>query len=173
MARAIAPPHFPVRLEELNGDWTIDGLEPGEHDIEGFHVTALDIPHKESRTFGFRVSDGRASIAYLSDHWPTSIGPGVDGLGEIHDAATRLVKDADLLIHDAQYTAEELPARADFGHSAIEYAVRLAKECGVRTLALYHHDPERTDTQIDAIVAAHADAGVSVLAATEGDVLDL
>ena len=65
MARVLSPPHFPVRIEELRGDWSIDGIEPGSHTFEGFEVTALEIPHKLSRTFGFRVSDGTATMAIV------------------------------------------------------------------------------------------------------------
>ena len=70
---------------------------------------AREIPHKGGRTFGFRVSDDSATLAYLSDHCPTALGPGPDGLGEYHDAALALAAEADLLIHDAQYLDEELP----------------------------------------------------------------
>ena len=64
----------------------------------------------------------------------------------------RLVSGCDILFHDAQYTDEELPARAYFGHSSPGYAVRLAERAGVKRLVLYHHDPQRTDDQIDRIL---------------------
>ena len=138
MARVCSPPHFPVRLEELKGNWNVGSIDEGTHEIEGFQVTAVEIPHKNSRTFGFRVSDGKASIAYLSDHAPQNEGPGPDGFGPYHDAARTLADGVDMLIHDAQYTAEEFPHRKDYGHSAIEYAVGLGKACGVKEVMLYH-----------------------------------
>jgi len=173
MARAVSPPHFPVRLEELRGDWSVENLEPGTLDVEGFQVTALDIPHKLSRTFGFRVSDGTSSIAYLSDHWPTSIGPGTDGFGEYHDNALALAGGVDVLIHDAQYTSEEFPARADFGHSAIEYAIGLGRKAGAKSVMLFHHDPDRTDDDLDQIVASLNGTKPKVSAAAEGSVIEL
>lgn len=173
MARAVSPPHFPVRLEELRGDWRVDSLEPGLFEVEGFTVTALDIPHKLSRTYGFRVSDGTSTIAYLSDHWPTSIGPGTDGFGEYHDNALALAEGADMLIHDAQYTSEEFPARADFGHSAIEYAIGLGRKAGAKSVMLYHHDPDRTDEALDHIVASLNGTKPKVVAAAEGSVIEL
>ena len=72
----------------------------------------------------------------------------------------------------AQYTAEELPGRKDWGHSAIEYLVGLGERCGSNVL-LYHHDPNRTDDAIDALVAAYAGRVPSVEAAFEGQVIDL
>ena len=53
---------------------------------------------------------------------------------------------ADLLIHDAQYTVDEFPAKADWGHCTVDYAVHVAGEAGARRLALFHHDPDATTT---------------------------
>ena len=173
LSRAMGPPHFPIEPPELRGDWTFEALEAGQHEISGFSVLALDIPHKGGRTFGYRVTDrGGRSVAYLSDHWPISLGPGPDGLGEYHPSVLELCTGADLIFHDAQYTAEELPGRADFGHSAIEYAVELAVRAGA-PLMLYHHDPSRTDDQIDALAAAWSSHTPAITAAREGLVLDL
>jgi len=173
MARVMSPPHFPVRLEDLNGDWHLGSLEPGEHTIEGFEVLALEIPHKASRTFGFRITHGARSLAYLSDHWPLAEGPGESGHGELHAVARKLCDGVDVLIHDAQYTADEFAARAHFGHSTIEYAIALAESCGVGKLVLFHHDPDRTDDALDAIVAGCAGARVAVSAAAEGTTIEL
>lgn len=173
LARCMSPPHFPIEPSELRGAWRFGFVDEGVHDIEGFSVLALEIPHKGGRTFGYRVSDGAASFAYLSDHGPIALGPGPDGLGEYHDAVLQLVSGVDLLLHDSQYTAAELPARAHFGHSAIEYAVGLAERCGVGRLLLFHHDPPRTDDQVDALVALHRRRFPALDAAAEGVVLDL
>lgn len=173
MARAVSPPHFPVTIEQLNGSWTIESLQPGPHQLEGFEVLALDIPHKASRTFGFRVSDGTSSIAYLSDHAPANDGDGPDGFGLYHDAAMALCEGVDLIIHDAQYTAEEFPVRKDFGHSAVDYAVALGKKAGAKGVLLYHHDPDRTDEQVDRILAQTRNGSIRVDAAAEGDVIVL
>src|SRR5207248_5595265 len=139
LARAFSPPHFPIRPRQLGDNWRFHNLEPGEYTIEGFSVLAKEIPHKGGRTFGYRVSDGRATIAYLSDHSPVSLGPGPEGFGEYHDDALELAGGVDLLIHDAQHTAAEFPARAFMGHSAIDYAVELARRAGARRLPLLHH----------------------------------
>jgi phosphoribosyl 1,2-cyclic phosphodiesterase len=155
LSGAMSPPHFPITPDQLNGRWTFNSLEPGPHQIEGFSVLAAEIPHKGGRTFGYRVSDGHSTIAYLPDHCPTALGPGPDGLGERHPAALSLAADVDLLIHDAQYTDDEMPAKGHFGHAATTYAVRLAVEAGARRVVLFHHDPGRTDDQVDAIVTHH------------------
>ena len=174
LRRAMSPPHFPITPAELRGTWRFLGLEPDVTlELEGFSVLAKEIPHKGGRTFGFRVSDGTATIAYLSDHCPTALGPGPDGLGEYHEAAMTLASECDLLIHDAQYLDAELPTRASFGHSSAGYAAALARRAGARRLLLFHHDPPRTDVDIDAVVAAHASGPVPVAGAAEGMVIDL
>jgi phosphoribosyl 1,2-cyclic phosphodiesterase len=60
---------------------------------------------------------------------------------------------ADLLIYDSQYTREEYgSSKVGWGHSSIEHAIAAAKRSGVKRLALFHHEPMRTDTQIDELV---------------------
>jgi phosphoribosyl 1,2-cyclic phosphodiesterase len=173
LGRFMSPPHFPIAPSGLLGSWSFNALEPGEALIAGFSVLALEIPHKGGRTFGYRISDGRTTFAYLSDHCPTTLGPGPAGLGEYHEAALSLAGGCDLLFHDAQYTDEELPARASYGHASCGYAVGLAEAAGARRLLLYHHDPSRTDDQIDSIVTSYQGAGLPVGAAAQGTVLDL
>jgi ribonuclease BN (tRNA processing enzyme) len=168
--RFMAPPAFPIAPTELQGSWRFDSVDEGVHDIEDFEVTAREIPHKGGRTFGYRISDGRASVAYLSDHGPAGVfGAGPDGLGPYHQAALDLCAGVDLLIHDAQYTAEELPLRADYGHSAAEYPVELARRCGVGQVLLFHHDPSRTDSEVAELEQAFGGGdGAIVEAAREG-----
>jgi ribonuclease BN (tRNA processing enzyme) len=173
LAKAIAPPHFPIRPKELGSGWTFSALEPGHHEFEGFSVLALEIPHKGGRTFGYRVSDGTAVLAFLPDHSPLALGPGPEGIGVYHEAAVTLASGADLLIHDAQHTAQEMPRLGFLGHSAVEYAAGLAERCGASGLVLFHHDPWRTDEEIDRLVSDCGGAGVPVIAAFDGMVLDL
>lgn len=99
LARAMGPPHFPVRPDELSGGWRFGSIGEGQWEIEGFSVTARAIPHLDSVTLGLRVSDGTSTLAYLSDHRPLTIGPGPEGLGVYHDAAMDLADGADVLIH--------------------------------------------------------------------------
>ncbi|HXZ62127.1 MAG TPA: MBL fold metallo-hydrolase [Acidimicrobiales bacterium] len=173
LERTMSPPHFPITPSQLRGNWHFHTLEEGQSQIEGFSVSAREVPHKGGRTFGLRVSDGTSTLCYLSDHRPTAVGPGPGGLGEYHDAAMDLARDCDVLFHDAQYTDEELGGRECLGHASVGYALGLAAAAGARRLLLYHHDPPRTDEEIDAIVAAYTGGGTVVEAAAEGMVVDL
>lgn len=173
LARAFSPPHFPIWPRQLGDGWTFDNLKEGEHEIEGFDVLAREIPHKGGRTFGYRISDGASSFAYLSDHSPVAYGPGPDGFGPYHEAAMTLASGVDLLIHDAQHTAAEFAPKSFMGHSAVDYPVGLAQEAGAKKVLLYHHDPPRTDDEIDAIVEGFRRGPVPVAAATEGALISL
>lgn len=172
LGRALSPPHFPIVPSELGLGWRFGSIEEGEHEVEGFSVMAGEIPHKGGRAFGYRVTDGSSSIAYLSDHSPVAFGPGPEGLGDYHEAALRLADGVDVLVHDGQHTAAEFGPKAFLGHSAVEYAIALAERAGAGSVLLFHHDPSRTDDELDAIVAAHQSHGVQVLAAAEGTVVD-
>jgi ribonuclease BN (tRNA processing enzyme) len=69
--------------------------------------------------------------------------------GEETDArVVTLARNADLLIHDAQYSPEELKEKKGWGHSSWEQAVEVAEIAGVKRLALFHHDPEHNDAFI-------------------------
>ncbi len=169
VAHAMSPPAFPIRPEMLRGDWSFETYDEGSAEIEGFTVTTREIPHSAGRTMGIRVSNSTSSIAYLSDHAPHLLDPGHDGLGGCHESALALADGVDLLIHDSQYTAEELPARAAFGHSAVDYPIRLAEAAGAKAVLLFHHDPNRTDDQVAEIERiAQKNTALPVTAAREG-----
>jgi ribonuclease BN (tRNA processing enzyme) len=174
LAQVMSPPYFPIEPTELRGEWTFGTVAPGERRIEDFSVLAREIPHKGGRTFGYRISDGRSTLAYLPDHCPTTLGAGEDGFGEYHPAALELVRGADVLIHDAQLFPEELAREASFGHAVGDYAVALARRAGARAVLLFHHHPERTDEALDGL-AQRLGGGLkpAVDVAAEGMVLTL
>lgn len=176
LERMMSPPHFPITPSQLLGEWTFNTIDEGAHHVEGFTVLAREVPHKGGRTFGFRVTDpaGR-SIAYLSDHAPHELGDGPHGVGAHHPAAVELATGVDILVHDAQYTRAELPARTAFGHAAADYAVGLATDVGARQVLLFHHDPSRTDDAAGELLTEVRDRfpGVAVNLATESTVIDL
>lgn len=159
LARAMSPPHFPIGPDGLRGSWSFHNVDEGVHDIEGFLVTAVEIPHKGGRTFGYRIEAGDRSIAYVPDHL---FDPAVAG------GVRRLVTCVDLLIHDAQFTEAERALATAYGHSTVKDAVRLAESAGALTLVLFHHSPTRTDDQLRELHAS-IESPIRVLLATEGE----
>ena len=173
LERGMSPPHFPIRPRDLRGAWTFGTLAPALHVVGGFTVQALEIPHKGGRTFGYRISDGSSVIAYMPDHCPTNLGPGPECLGEYHAAAIELARDADVLVHDASLLPGEVAAEALFGHAAADYAVGLAVAAGARRAVLFHHRPDRTDAELDALGGRLAGAAVPVTVAADKGILEL
>lgn len=163
LARALGPPHFPIGPDGLRGRWRLHTLDEGTHDLDGWHVVARDIPHKGGRTLGYRVVHDGRSVAYVSDHHPGALGPGPDGLGARHAALKELGDGVDLLLHDAQYTRDEYADRFDLGHSTIDYALAVGEELGVGQVGLFHHDPARTDAELDEIATGAAGMGGRVV----------
>ena len=147
LARSMSPPHFPIDPRGLAGRWTFDTIDEGRHVFEGLSVVAREVPHKGGRTFGYRVSDGRRTFAYIPDHRPALGGPG-------REAALDLCAGVDVLIHDAQFIASELNTAERFGHSTWPEAIELAVEAGARELILTHHGPDRRDTALSELIRA-------------------
>jgi ribonuclease BN (tRNA processing enzyme) len=84
-----------------------------------------------------------------------------------------LAEGADVLIYDAQYTPEEMKAHRNWGHSNWKEGVRVAKECKVKKLVLFHHDPDRSDREIDRILRRARSHFPNTVAAKEGMVVRL
>jgi phosphoribosyl 1,2-cyclic phosphodiesterase len=173
LRRVMSPPFLPVDPTELRGSCTFHTVEEGSLEVEGFNVIARRVPHKGGPTFGYRLSDGSASFSYISDHNPAAMGDGPDGLGAYHPAVMELAEGVDVLVHDAQYLASEFSMGAAFGHAAAEYAVGLAVKASVGKVLLFHHHPDRTDDELDAVEARLRRRDVIVEAAVEGTTLKL
>jgi len=169
ITRVFRPPLHPVRPSEIHGSLSFDEMTSGTVVIGNASVTVRPVPHL-GRTIGYRIDHGGSSVAYVSDHQAPrdqqTIDPGV----------LELAAGVDLLIHDAQYTPSDWETKSDWGHCTVSYAVRVAKEAGAGTLAMFHHDPCRSDDAIDALLAeARTTAGdqCDVIAAREGLAIEL
>ncbi len=164
LAKVVTPPFFPVPLATLCSGVTIEELDRASVTIGEAVVTAARVDHPGS-TNAYRIDHGGASVAYVSDHQEPA-----DGV--ISPELLELIAGVDLLIHDAQYTRDEFAAKADWGHSTVDFAVAVAQAAGVSRLALFHHDPARDDDGVDELlVTARSLAGLGgpeVIAAAEG-----
>ncbi|MEX0767027.1 MAG: MBL fold metallo-hydrolase [Microthrixaceae bacterium] len=163
----IQPPYFPVSIEELPGEFRFTEVEDEVLHIGSATVTVASVPHR-GPTVGYRIESQGVAIVYISDHQQPSAGS-----NEVTPEVLALCADADLLIHDAQFDAEEFLQRSDWGHCTVEYAVEVAQQAGVKRLALFHHDPSHDDDRVDELLLfaqqLKAAAGLQeVLAASEG-----
>lgn len=171
--------YFPVALNAFAAKVHYHEIVEGGFSIEDIRITTQYLNHP-ALTVGYRLEADGAAVVYASDHEPhdRNAGEGHAEAGDGSDAAhVEFLRDADLVIHDAQYTAAEYPAKHGWGHSTIEYAVDVATAANVKTLALYHHDPSRGDDAVDALIAvARARVGngdLNVVGAAEGSAIEL
>src|SRR5579871_904110 len=145
--------YFPVELDQLSARITYQDLHEGEFDIAGLKVAAQRMNHP-AVTLGYRIQDGGRSVCYLADHEPFYEGIWRDGaepgrIDSILDPGDRrhaeYMCDADILVHEAQYTPDEYPSKRHWGHSTYAYVVELAAAAKVKRLFLTHHDPTHDD----------------------------
>ena len=158
----LRPPTFPVTLEAFPGEFVFHDVADDSFEIDGYRVTSRLVPHIGS-TVGYRIEIGGTTIAYISDHQQP-----VDGSFALPDGVRDLAAGADLLIHDSQYTPLEFEKKAHWGHCTADFAVAIAAAAGAKKVALFHHDPDRTDTDLDALSWDAAQAGTEVVVAQEG-----
>ncbi len=181
--------YFPVRQIELAAHITYVDLREGVYDLgDGITLTATYLNHP-LLCMGYRFSWRGRSVCTAFDTEPfrnlfisDPANPGYDAImaleGEqaAREANLRMqsfFRDADLLIHDGQYTEQEYHAgRAGWGHSSIEQAVGAAEAAGCRQLALIHHDPMRSDSELDGFAQRYCglrpESGLDVCFAREG-----
>ena len=174
--------YFPIDLNQLPAKITYHDLTEGIHTIGGARVATQFLNHP-AMTVGYRVEVDGVAMVYLVDHEPFSdelwragaeTGHIESILHEGDRRHARFMADADLVIHDAQYTPEEYPSKKTWGHSTYDYVVQIAAAAGVRRVALTHHDPGHDDQFIADIerkarsLALQRGTGLDVFCAFEG-----
>ncbi len=170
MAGQMEYSYFPVKLRDLRSRIHFTELDEGFFRVGDVLIETQYLNHT-APTIAYRISSGGASIAYATDHepfWNASAGRYQHPGDQRH---IEFMRDVDLIIHDAQYTEEEYPAKKGWGHSTVEYATDVARAAGARRLALFHHDPGHDDATLDRIEALARDRvgrDLEVFAAAEG-----
>lgn len=179
--------YFPVREVELAAEVDYVELKEGRLDLgDGITLVTRYLNHPVL-CLGYRIEYGGKVLCTAYDTEPyrnlfitDPTNPSYDEEmaregEEVAAEQNRLVAGffagADLLIHDTQYTAAEFfPAKVGWGHSSFEYALDTASRAGVKRLALFHHDPERSDDQLDQLATLHGGSrdGMEVFCAREG-----
>jgi phosphoribosyl 1,2-cyclic phosphodiesterase len=147
------PPYFPVNFTELKANFSSSCNCNKAHCDHALRYTdrstscsAIPLNHPTGG-FGFKLTGTNGSFVFLPDNEIQY--PHEGGLPR--EEYVTFCRGADLLFHDAQYLVEEYDSKRGWGHSTIKDAVDLALDAGVRRLGLFHHDPDRTDTQMDAL----------------------
>lgn len=147
IARYISAPLSPVEVRELPCDVSFLDAPASEWELGGATIRAEAVTHR-GPTLGYRITDGETSLCYISDHEP-SLGADLAQLETEWISGYNLARDADLLIHDCQYTDDEYPGHEGWGHSRVTDALTFASRVRAKRVLLFHHDPLHTDGFLD------------------------
>ena len=150
IARYLSAPLTPIEIRELPCRLDFRQCPTTRWNIGSARISAEAVTHR-GPTLGFRIEDGDTSLCYLPDHEPAIIGD-IDQLDAEWLSGLSLARDADLLLHDCQYTDAEYPGHIGWGHSALTHALQFAGRVGARQTLLFHHDPLHTDDQLDVML---------------------
>lgn len=170
LRRQMSAPMFPVDLDRVPSRVVCRDLGDGERfRVGAFEVTVARLSHPDP-VYAYRIDHAGRSVVYATD---TEHQEGV-----VDARLVALARDADVLIYDAQYTPEEYvglvgPGRVGWGHSTYRAGAEIAAAANVRTMALFHHDPRRTDDGVADIVRRARELFPATVAAREGLALEL
>jgi phosphoribosyl 1,2-cyclic phosphodiesterase len=142
----VTPDRLPARLTHVTDD-AMSFLR-----AHGIAIERIETNHPGGG-YGYRIVDDGRSVVYLTDN---ELDPPYAKATSFDDFA-RFCRRADVLIHDAQYVEEDMPHKHGWGHSLVRQACELAVASEVKHLVLFHHDPERTDQELDSIEGAARD----------------
>lgn len=157
--------YWPVRLEELGAAIEYQQIKETTIDLgDGIFVTTKYLNHP-ILCLGYRIEYKGKSFVTAYDNEPfynvfptdpadpnydeEAAREGEAAATEENEKLLHFCQGADLLVHDAQYTAKEYNAsKRGWGHSSYEYAINVAHKARVKRLVLFHHDPNRSDPEL-------------------------
>ncbi|MEO7924838.1 MAG: MBL fold metallo-hydrolase [Chitinophagaceae bacterium] len=150
LSRYLSPPLFPVLLRDLPCKLTLHDIGNSSFTIGHFQIESRYVIHP-GPTVGYRIKGRNSVFTYIPDHEPV-LGAAAFSPDKKWISGMDLAQDADLLWHDAQYSALEYQYRCGWGHSSMDDAARFAELAGVKRLLLAHHDPAHSDTQLNELL---------------------
>jgi phosphoribosyl 1,2-cyclic phosphodiesterase len=128
--------YFPVSLSDMGAHISFWQPETSEFTTSAGISVQTSKHNHPGNAYGYRITEGSKTVVYCTD---------VEHGEHIDPNVVNLAQNADLLIHDAQYTPDELQQKRGWGHSSWEQAIEVARQANVKKLALFHHDPEHDD----------------------------
>jgi phosphoribosyl 1,2-cyclic phosphodiesterase len=155
----MSAPYFPVTFAQAASKRKFVDLGADAIEIGALKVQPFRLNHPQGAT-GYRIESNGAVVVYATDR--------EHGHPKLDDVMQEYAHNADILIHDAQYTPEEYPRYKGWGHSTWREAVHIAREGNVKQLVLFHHDPSHDDQMLSSIVADTKAEFPNVVGACEG-----
>lgn len=147
LSSTIHPPYFPVDFKDIKSEILYHGACENRFSINSLEVTPILLSHP-NQGIGYKFVEEKKCFVFLTDNELTFKHPG----GLDYQDYLSFSTNADLLIHDAEFTEEEYKTTKKWGHSVYKDALRLALEGKVKRFGLFHHNPERTDSALDKMV---------------------
>lgn len=158
-------PYFPVDMSVMQAQRHFAGIQEEDRiQFDELTLTTKGMDHPQG-CLGMRIECNGKVFTYASDIEP--------GEPKSDRNVRELAEGADVLVYDAQYLPREMKKFKGWGHSSWKEGIRIAKECKVKKLVLFHHDPDRTDKQMDELQRAARKHFDNVVAAKEGLTLKL
>ena len=139
-------PYFPVPYEELKATINFIDLKKSPK-IGVFKIAAIPMCHPDA-TFGYKVEAEGKTYAHFSDTELLMLS------GKLGEQYKRFLQSVDFLTADAQFDIPEAQLHKGWGHSAIESFIELLKESKVKTLAMFHYNPQESEEKIDHLFKA-------------------
>jgi phosphoribosyl 1,2-cyclic phosphodiesterase len=139
--------NFPVKASDLPSR-SVCLTENVESELarQNICVSRMPINHPGGG-YAYRIEDDGTSCAYVTDNELEPPGK----LSTRYDQWVKFCHGVDVLIHDAQYLPSDMPHKHGWGHSLVSQVRQLAVDAEAGCLVMFHHDPDRTDTEIDFI----------------------
>ncbi|MCK4798634.1 MAG: MBL fold metallo-hydrolase [Spirochaetes bacterium] len=152
--------YFPLRQDELRSNIKYQSLKEGNMQLPNGLVVSYKFLNHPILCLGYRFEYQKKVFCTCYDHEPflnlfkgdpVNEEEGQAAADENNAKITAFFNNADLLVHDSQYTSIEYKKYTGWGHSTYKYAIDQALKGNVKRLALFHHDPERSDAQLNKV----------------------
>lgn len=140
-AKQMESTYFPISLDNMGANFSFITKDANEENFPNGSIKTYLHSHPGG-AHSYRLEADNKVLVYATD---------IEHGSEIDLKLVTFAKDADILIHDAQYTPEELPNYIGWGHSSWEQAIAVAEKANVKKLYLTHHDPEHNDEFLNKI----------------------
>lgn len=175
--------YFPVREAEVKSRFDYVTLMPYEPvQTASATVTPILLNHPVI-DLGYRIDCNGKSVFFTGDHEPhyNIYDPGDEGYAEYQNlieeqyrTLVQAIQGVDVLIADSSYTVEEYPAKKGWGHGTFDSCIRLAQDANAKILYCTHHEPTRSDDDLEKVFAAALarhplTPGLEIRLAREGD----
>lgn len=161
---------FPVKLQQMQAQMEFIQMEENcRIELGNLLIENRELYHP-GKSYAYSVKSGNKKFVFATD-------------SEYKDTTTAAAekyisffKDADLLVFDAQYTFSEGMLKEDWGHSTSVAGIDLAVEAGVKRIALFHHEPEYSDSKLYSMLTQaqryrrinYPDSNLEILLSFEG-----